>query len=69
MRRRNVAISLALPIVIAFVFFVPVVFVGPALPVSGPIYYLNWPAYGSLSYWAFGVGGEWMYRGYYALPT
>jgi len=58
MRRRNVAIGLVIVAVVAFVFLVPVV---PYTVPSG-IYYCpflgcRWPSYGSLGYWAFGVGG------------
>ncbi len=67
MKGRNVAIGLTISAMVAFVFFAPVVFVGPAFPVSGPVYYMNYPTYGSISYWTLGIGGIWMFRGYYTL--
>ena len=50
-----------------FLLFVPVIYVyiAPACPVlqcgDG-----NFPEYGSVTYWAFHVGGVWMTKGYYA---
>jgi hypothetical protein len=64
MRRRNLTIGLAIVAVLAFVFFVPVIHYGP--PTSVVYYYCPtfgclFPHFGSLTYWAFGVGGVWEY--------
>jgi len=67
MRRRNVAVGLAIVAVVAFLFLFPMVSVGPIIPPPCPLGGCNYPMYGSLTYWAFKVGGVWMGQGYYTM--
>ncbi len=51
----------------AFLFLAPVLYVQPQGVFFCPLNGCNFPRYGSVTYWAFKVGGVWMDRGYYAL--
>jgi len=50
----------------AFLFLVPVMYVHPQGVFHCPLGGCNFPRYGSVTYWAFRVGGVWMDKGYYA---
>ena len=48
-----------------FLFLAPVIYVQPQGVFHRPLNGCNFPRYGSVTYWAFRVGGVWMDRGYY----
>ena len=53
---------------LAFLFLAPVVYVQPQGVFHGcPPNGCNFPMYGSVTYWAFSVGGVWMDRGYFTV--
>ena len=67
MNRRDDAILLAIFVLAAFAFFVPVVYVMPPGVLHCFANGCNYPVYGSLTYWAFGVGGVWTQKGYFTI--
>jgi hypothetical protein len=52
---------------LAFLFLAPVVYVQPQGVFLCSGNGCNFPMYGSVTYWAFNVGGVWMDRGYYTV--
>jgi len=69
MERRATAAILGMVVLLAFVFFAPVIPVGPLFEIPCLPHTCNWPVYGSVTYWAFGVGSVWMLQGYYTFVT
>ena len=67
MKRRNEAIVIIILVVAAFTFFAPLVYVMPTGFAMCPANGCNFPVYGSLTYYAFGVGGVLMQRGYFTI--
>ncbi len=60
---RRMCLAIAVVAVFAFVFFVPVVHYAPPMGVvyDCPAFGCLFPHFGSLTFWAFGVGGVWEY--------
>lgn len=54
-------------VVVLFAFLVPVIYVQPQGIFLCPLNGCNFARYGSVTYWAFKVGGAWMDRGYYTI--
>lgn len=64
---RHRVIGVGVLCILAFAFFVPFIYVQPQGVFFCPANGCNFAKYGSITYWAFKVGGVWMDFGYYML--